>query len=100
YVYQAGVLSQYSLAVRGGSQNSAWIASGGYDKNIGNLNEIFERTGLRIDHTLQPTKKLSINPALFYVRSNSVSGRSVDLNTANGSLPAYSQLADASGKSL
>lgn len=81
YFLQQGANQQYHLTLKGGDGKNAYFFSGGYDKNVGNLDEKYSRLTLKSDNTLRPTKNLAINLQVNYSKSNNTNGR-----TALGSL--------------
>jgi TonB-linked SusC/RagA family outer membrane protein len=102
YLYQQGVNQQYALNIRGGSAYNAWLLSGGYDKDISNLDADYNRINLRFQNTLNLFKKLQLTTALYYTQSKTTSGKPGygDITNNNGTLYPYTQLADANGNPL
>lgn len=101
-IYKKAVTQQYSLNMRGGSNNLAWLVSGDYNRNRGNLNAISDKANLRFENTLRPIKNLELNLGLYYTNANSGNGN-VDYNNlyigTRSSVP-YIGLADNNGNPL
>jgi len=102
YFYQKAINQQYSLSLRGGSNNIAWGLSGGFDKNINEIKSGYDRVNVRFDNTYKVARNLEVNTILYYTQSKTSSGRPAygSINTITGVIPAYSQFADANGKAL
>ena len=75
YFYRTTVNQQYALNVSGGSGNMSYMLSGGLDKNVGSLNEGYNRLNLRAENSYRPAKNLLITTGLNYTQSKSASGR-------------------------
>jgi TonB-linked SusC/RagA family outer membrane protein len=75
YFYSNAVTQQYSLNLRGGSENIAWLIAGSYDKSISNLSAKGDKINLRINNSYKPTKKIEINVSTYYTNSKNVSGK-------------------------
>lgn len=102
YVYRPSLLQQYAINFRGGSDKMSWLISGGYDKNIGNLSDIYRRQNLHWDNAFRPLKNLEITTGLYYTQSQSKSGKTGygAVSAINGNLFPYAQLADDNGNPL
>lgn len=102
YVYQPAVLQQYALTFSGGSSIMSWIISGGYDKNIGNLADSYNRKNLRWHNTFRPAKNLEISAGLYYTKSESKSGKVGygAVQSKGGGLFPYARLAGENGNPL
>jgi len=103
YMYQDAVNQQYAFNIRGGSQKVSWLFSTGYDKNIGALDDRFDRINLRWENTYQPLKNLSITSSMYYTLENTKSGKpgygqvTISSNGRSGLYP-YAQLAGPNGE--
>lgn len=101
YFYQPSFTQQYSLGLRGGTPNLAWYLSGGYDKNIGNLNEKNDRVTLRLENTYRPAQNLTITIGALYTASAATSGKpSYESIRVNYRPIPYLSFADPSGSPL
>ncbi|QCR22355.1 SusC/RagA family TonB-linked outer membrane protein [Pontibacter sp. SGAir0037] len=102
YMYQPGLNQQYSLGLRGGSAQNAWLLSAGYDKNVDNLAASFNRLNLRFQNTLRPVNNLELTTGLYYTQSGGGSGRPAygTGNSGNTTLYPYTRFADAQGNAL
>jgi TonB-dependent starch-binding outer membrane protein SusC len=72
--YRKAVLQQYGLTLSGGSKNNAWLISGGYNNNIGNLKATDNKANIRIDNTYRPVKNLELNVSLYYTNDKKMNG--------------------------
>ncbi|WP_142685758.1 SusC/RagA family TonB-linked outer membrane protein [Chitinophaga polysaccharea] len=71
YVYQPGVRQQYSIGIRGGTNNLAYSLSAGFDKS----NDVVKRNGfnratINSYNTYTPIKNLEISFGINYTNSN------------------------------
>lgn len=95
------VKQQYSLSVRGGNKQQAWIMSAGLDKNINTLGETYQRVNLRTDQTIR-LGKTTVQTGFYFTESLSNNGRT-DINNIRSPklyLYPYAQLADESGSPM
>lgn len=74
-VYQRGLVQQYSLGLRGGSQQNAYSFAAGYDRSEGNLREAYKKLNLRMGHSYQLHKRLRLNVDGYYTNSDAISGQ-------------------------
>lgn len=102
YMYRNIVNQQYFINIQGGQQKYTWSSGIGFDNNIGNLDERYQRINIRFQNVYRPIEKLSINTSLYYTQTNSKSGRSGygSITTKNNSSPPYLQIADADGNAI
>lgn len=102
YVYKEAVNQQYALNIRGGSDNIAWILSGGFDKNLDVLSAGYNRISLRSDNTIKLSKRLQLNTSLYFTESKNISGKEGygNIRSIKGSIPIYSQLVDDNGNQV
>ncbi len=102
YVYTPMINQQYNVNMQGGDQHIAWSFSGGVDKNKSELADIYNRVNLRNNTVFRITNKLEITTAIGYTQSRNKVGKPGygQLNTSNGALPIYTQLADMNGNAL
>jgi TonB-linked SusC/RagA family outer membrane protein len=98
YIYEPGVNQQYSVSLRGGSDNLGWLLSVGYDKNRNELGAGYARNTLRLDNTYKPFKKMVISAGANFTYSKNTSGKVDVLNSYN--VPPYSRLFDDQGHEL
>lgn len=101
YVYQKAVNQQYNMAVRTGTEKTAFSFSAGFDKNLSDLSAGLDRKTLGIQTTLHPLKELTVTGSLNYNEFSTSSGKTGydDYpNTANSQ--PYIQFADANGNAL
>lgn len=103
YFYQKGVSQQYALNVRGGSQNTSWLFSGTFDKDVDNLRASYKKINLRFENTYRPILNMSIDAGVYYTNSQSKTGLPSyhDVTTMNSSTQIpYLSLVGASGASI
>lgn len=102
YIYQPIANQQYFLNLSGGSGQHTWVASLGYDDNIGSLAETYKRKTARLQNRWKPNDRLSFLLGGQYTDSESQSGKlgyGSIVTKYNTSVP-YMQLADADGNPL
>lgn len=97
YVYQNAIQQQHYLALKGGSENTNYSLSFGYNptrSNIQNSKGNKDYT-LKGSHNFKPSKNLEINSNLYFTKS-------LNPNTALGYLSSipYEALADENGFAL
>lgn len=107
YIYQKAVNQQYSLALRGGTQNATYSLSVGQDANRFNLiGNGVNRTTINSLNTYMPLKDLELTAAINYSRSNTDNNNQFAYSQYTGMgypyyiLPSYSSLADEMGNAL
>lgn len=103
YIYSPAVLQQYALSIRGGSQNSSWMLSGGYDHNLSELSASLQRISLRSENTIRLGSSLQLSAGLSYIQNNTTSGQNGYGSISSGnavSLYPYAMLADENGNAL
>ena len=100
YVYTEGISQQYNISVNGGSDNIAWLLSGGYDKNLDVLSAATGRVNIRSDNSIKLSKGLEANTSIYYAHTETTSGAEGygNVRTIKGSIPVYSWLIDKDGK--
>ncbi len=98
YFYQQAVTQQYNMNIRGGSGNIAYLISGSYDKNIGQLDDRLGRMNIHLENTYKPTKNLSVLAGIMYTNLTTESGKPGygSINVGVRPIP-YLSFADASG---
>lgn len=101
YVYKKAFNQQYSINAGGGSTNYSWLTSFGYDKNISNLDDKYNRMSLRFQNTFNPIQRLQVTAGILYTQNNSTAGRSGygSISSTTG-IPPYTALADDKGTAL
>ncbi len=102
YFYQQSNNQQYAISLKGGSDIQSWLASGGYDKDISNLDGGYDRVNLHFQDNFKPVKNLQVSTSLYYTQSTSTAGKPGygDVTMNNGVLYPYAQFADAQGDPL
>ncbi|MBN9382780.1 MAG: SusC/RagA family TonB-linked outer membrane protein [Chitinophagaceae bacterium] len=106
YVYQNGINQQYSIGVRGGSDNMNYYLSVGHDNNRNNLvRNGYKRTTINGITSYAPIKNLEITTSINYSLSETaINNQQVYPGTSISSkylnIYPYAQLADAHGNAL
>ena len=102
YFYGKEFNQQYWVQMRGGSNNIGWTLSTGYDKALSNAKAEYNRINFRSDLVFKIAKGLELTTSLYYTQSRSLAGRPQygDLGTTFGTIPPYTQFADAAGNPL
>lgn len=72
--YRLALHQQYALSASGGTDRISWIFSGGYDRNLSDRSERFERASVRLQNDFRISKKLSASVNAVYTSSKSRSG--------------------------
>lgn len=98
-VYQNMFNQQYALSLHGGSAQYNWLASGGWDNNLGNLDERYNRLSLHYQNRVRLIKNIELSSEVWYTKSNSLTGRPPFDDQAYPNYP-YLQLADSHGNAL
>lgn len=106
YVYRPSLKQQYALSMQGGTRNSRYHMSVGFDKNQRELIRTqTDRMTVNATGIFQPVRNLEITGGIFYSRtdddeSNPSQYGSVPVGGSYGALYPYARLADASGNAL
>jgi TonB-linked outer membrane protein, SusC/RagA family len=105
YFYNTSVAQQYNLNLFGGSDNTAYVLSVGYDKNLNNrVGDEFRRLTLNSGLTFSPIKNLELSGGMYYVQSETVNNSILsDLITGGPSglpLYPYTRFSDDHGNAL
>lgn len=98
YVYRKAINQQYAISLRGGGNVMNYFLSGGYDKNIGALQDEYDRVNLNMANSYQPFKTFRVNMGIFYTMSKTENGRGGYGNaTIGGRQIPYLSLIDENG---
>lgn len=102
YMYQKAVNQQYALSLRGGTSKISWNTSGGYDKDMNNLDAGYSRYNLRFQTEYRPIKDLRLSSELYYTQSENTSGKPGygSILSKTPYLFPYAQFADKDGNAL
>ena len=102
YMYTKLVNQQYALTLRGGTSKAAYLFSAGYDNNMGNLYEKYQRLNLRSENTFNLGSRLQVGAGISYAQTLAQGGRTGlnNTSTVNGSLPPYVLMADPAGNAI
>jgi TonB-linked SusC/RagA family outer membrane protein len=102
YGYSQAATQQYSLNLRGGSANLAWLIAAAYDKSSDHLSSTYDKLNVRFNNTFKPVKDLLIDVAVYYTASKSVTGKTNygNVTRINGRYVPYLRLADENGTAL
>jgi len=99
YLFNRPVTQQYSVNISGGSQKNAYYLSAGYDRNLSDVSEQFNKINLKIQNTFKPVKNLQIDIGAFYTNSDYVSGKPTSVLIGGKHVP-YLKLATDAGVPL
>lgn len=102
YYYGNNVSQQYSVNLKGGSENISWLMSLGYDKALDDVATPYNRITARYSNTIKLSNKLELTAGAFFTQSENRNGRPRygTITTKLGNLPSYTQLADKQGRAL
>ena len=101
YVYRNPFIRQYAIGLRGGNNNSAYTFSVGYDNNLGELRDRFDKLNIKIDNLYRPVKGLQLSLGIYYTNSKAVSGmQAYGSTTIDGRQVPYIRLADDNGNPI
>ncbi|MES2329275.1 MAG: SusC/RagA family TonB-linked outer membrane protein [Bacteroidota bacterium] len=101
YFYQQAITQQYSLNLRGGSNNIAWLLSGNFDRTVGSLKDQFNKINLRFNNSYRVTKNLTVDAGVYYTNNKATSGMTNPSTiTINNRQVPYLSFADANGNDL
>lgn len=104
YLYRPAVASQYALNISGSGNNTKYILSAGYDKNLSELKgQSNDRITVRSDNTIQLKKNWQLQAGLIFTQtktqSNSPGGYS-NFYTSGSSIYPYARFVDEKGNPL
>lgn len=74
HVYRSALTQQYAISMNGGSANSTYLVSVGYDKSVSELRSQFSKVNVRMENSYMPLKNFRISVGAYYTSSNSISG--------------------------
>lgn len=104
YIYAPGFNQQYSLNLSGGSDNLAFLVSGGIDKNIDNLDAKYSRINALVETTYKPFKNLQLSTSVYFTQSKKTTGKpgygSIFLGNGTNGIYPYAQFEDEAGNEL
>jgi len=107
YIYRKTVNQQYTLGLRGGSEQNAYTMSFGYVKNQDPMvRDGFDRLTVNAENTYTPIENLSITTGINYSRNttalnnNITYGSGINMDYTIAGVYPYAQLADANGNHL
>jgi len=102
YFYSQNLSQQYSISMRGGSDNMSWLMSAGFDKNLNEVSAWYNRLGFHFDNLIRITKRLELSTAAFLIQSESHNGgpHYGEITSKLSGIPPYTQFADNSGHPL
>lgn len=101
YWYRQSVNQQYALNISGGGANASYYISGGYDRDVNELENKYDRLNLSVKNIFKPVKQLQLMTAFTYTQTNNQFGRlPANTITVFGKPIPYLQLADQNGNAL
>jgi TonB-linked SusC/RagA family outer membrane protein len=101
YFYKNAVTQQYSLNLKGGGNNMAWLIAASYDKSLSDLQAKNDKINLRFNNVYKPVKNLQITLGVYYTNNIQKSG-ALPYNSikVNGRDVPYIKLADDNGNAV
>lgn len=102
YFYQKALTQQYSVNLKGGTSNLAWLISGSYDRNVDNLKSAYNKWNFRFDNIYIPAKNMRLSVGLYYTGGQSETGKYAysTVSKINGRYIPYLKYADENGNAL
>lgn len=102
YMYRSPFRQQYSASLNGGSGPASWYFLSGYDRNVSELQESYDRLNLDLRNTYRPLKQLQLSTSVYYTQSKSTGGRTPygQVMGTSQQLPPYTRFADDQGNAL
>jgi TonB-linked SusC/RagA family outer membrane protein len=101
YFYTNAVTQQYAINLRGGSNISAYTLSVGFDRNLSELHNQFNKLNIKVEDVFRPIKNLETTIGVYYTSSKNVSGRpSFNSIGVNQRRPTYLTFTDENGDFL
>lgn len=94
YFYQNSVSQQYSLNLRGGNQNIAYLISGAYNHSISSLDARNQKLNLRLQNIYKPLDNFQIDMDVYFTQAKS--GGHVKPGYSNDMVP-YLSIVDEDG---
>jgi TonB-dependent starch-binding outer membrane protein SusC len=98
-LYTPAIGQQYSIGLRGGSTNTHYLFSAGYNRDEDALKALSRRINLRSEIVFRPIKKVEVSTGLLYTQTSHQSGKP-GFDVLRPNLYPYSQLSDAHGNAL
>lgn len=102
HLYGRSHSQQYALGFRGGSEQVAWNASAGYDRNRGSLDDLYNRLNLKFSNQMEITKNLRLFAGVSLTQSNQYGGKPAwnEISPGTKQLYPYARLMDEQGNAL
>lgn len=98
YLYRSGFNQQYALSILGNAERLNYAVSGGYDNNVGVLDQKYRRYTLRTENNITLSDRLKAEFSLLFSHTDTKSGNSA-YNQFSTLFP-YTSLADREGNKL
>lgn len=101
HFYTNSIVQQYSVNLRGGTQNNAYILSVGLDKNTTETYGKIDKLNIRLENTYKPVKDLEVSFSVYYTNGKNNSGRPAYNNTTiDGRQVPYLTFANETSESI
>lgn len=96
--YTNGILQQYSLSIKGGSDKNTYLFSAAYDKNRGEVYDTSNKINLHFANDFRLLEKLTLSTNIYYTNVTGKSGRpAYNTVSAGGRYPTYLNFAQTGG---
>ncbi|MGM9477048.1 SusC/RagA family TonB-linked outer membrane protein [Pedobacter sp. GSP4] len=96
--YTRGILQQYSLNLKGGSERNTYLLSAAYDQNRGEVYNTSGKLNLHFANDFKVLEKLNLSTNVYYTNFTGKTGRPANgYLSAGGRYPPYLDFAQAGG---
>mgnify|MGYP001127303550 CR=1 FL=1 len=101
YVYKNAITQQYSVNIKGGSENIAYLFGAAYDQNVDEIHDRGRKLNLHLENTFRPVENLQVNIGAYFTQSQFLSGMpSYNSLKVGSKYVPYLQLADENGNAM
>jgi TonB-linked SusC/RagA family outer membrane protein len=102
YFYKHPITQQYSLNLRGGGTNIAWLISGNYNRSAATLQNTYDKVNVHFENNYKPINNLIIGLGVYFTNSDSKNNSAPGYNSiANGSkITPYIKFLDDNGNAI
>lgn len=102
YFNRNSITQQYSLSIKGGGNNIAWLISGGYNRMLLENGQHNDQLNLRFNNSYKPAKNLTVNVSSYYTNTKLYGNEKPSYNSFEimGRKVPYLQFGDGNGNPL